>query len=130
MSFIKVIIYIFQIKLIALQQEKNDESNEFKRQMEIAHNDYRQMHEHLSNDKKLLAGKLNSLEEFRIMRDDLMKKFAMQEKFIEEREKEFQRTIYNLERQHVRSFAIFERFRVINKKRIRMYRMHFTINLI
>ena len=56
------------------------------------------MHDNLSSEIKLLTGKLNSMEEFRLQRDDLMAKFDTQEMELKEQAKKHKAILYDMER--------------------------------
>ena len=48
-----------------------------------------------------LGGKLASLEEFKVQKEELMAKFAKMEEELRQKEKDHQDSIYNLERKAV-----------------------------
>ncbi|XP_032594206.1 cilia- and flagella-associated protein 157 [Drosophila grimshawi] len=58
---------------------------------------YKAMHDQLTSEIKLLNGKLNSLDEFRIQRDILLAKFDDQEAETKEKEKYHKEALYNME---------------------------------
>jgi len=62
---------------------------------------YKAMHDQLTSEIKLLNGKLNSLDEFRIQRDVLLAKFDEQEADLNEREKDHKEALYNMEQRAV-----------------------------
>ena len=55
----------------------------------------------LTSENMVLGGKLASLEEFKVQKDDLMAKFAKLEKELETNKTEHKDVIYNLERKAV-----------------------------
>ncbi|KDR17225.1 cilia- and flagella-associated protein 157-like isoform X2 [Zootermopsis nevadensis] len=100
-------------------QEKEDEIMEMKERLEglvktldeersthmektgnLEH-EFKVMHEQLTSEIKLLTGKLNSLEEFRLQRDDLLKKFKVQEQDMAEQELRHKQTLYEVERKFI-----------------------------
>ena len=55
----------------------------------------------LTSENMVLGGKLASLEEFKVQKEDLMAKFARLEKELESNKNEHKDGIYNLERKAV-----------------------------
>lgn len=92
-----------QERLIALQESKEADEQRFELKVKDMEEEYKTMKEQLSSENKLLIGKLNALEEFRIHRDDLMKKFQDQENEIEEQEIRHKRTLYDAEKKFIMS---------------------------
>lgn len=62
-------------KLSELGKVRNEETTEFQRIIKEWEIKFKAMQEELTSEIKLLTGKLVSLEEFRIQRDELMSKF-------------------------------------------------------
>ncbi|KAH9641214.1 hypothetical protein HF086_004601 [Spodoptera exigua] len=79
-------------------QIENERFQETTRQLE---KDFVIMKEQLTSENKLLAGKLNTLEEFRAIRDDLMRKFENQEQEFKDQELKYKRLIYDTEKKFV-----------------------------
>lgn len=90
-----------QERLKGLQEKRQAEMEEFQQKQEELQQEYQHMQEQLTSEIKLLTGKLNSLEEFRIQRDELMKKYEIQEAAMEEQEIRHKREVYNIEKKFI-----------------------------
>uniref|UniRef100_A0A2A4JLI4 Cilia- and flagella-associated protein 157 n=1 Tax=Heliothis virescens TaxID=7102 RepID=A0A2A4JLI4_HELVI len=81
-----------------IRQIENERFNQTTHQLE---KDFVFMKDQLTSENKLLAGKLNTLEEFRAIRDDLMRKFENQEQEFKDQEMKYKRLIYEAEKKFI-----------------------------
>ncbi|XP_075163607.1 uncharacterized protein LOC142236230 [Haematobia irritans] len=88
-------------RLVEITKVRNKEKAEAAEQIRELEGKYKAMHDQLTSEIKLLNGKLNSLDEFRIQRDVLMAKFDDQEAEAKEKERLHQELIYNMEQKAV-----------------------------
>lgn len=88
-------------KLSELAKVRSVETTEFLRQIKEGELKYKTMQDELTSEIKLLTGKLNSLEEFRIQKDELLAKFDQQETELRIQTKQHHDLIYEIERQQV-----------------------------
>lgn len=88
-------------RLIEITKVRNKEKAEAAEHIKDLENKYKAMHDQLTSEIKLLNGKLNSLDEFRIQRDVLMAKFDDQEAEAKEKERLHQELIYSMEQKAV-----------------------------
>lgn len=95
------IISELEDKLSELSKVRDAENIECKRVLSEREAKYKAMHDQLTSEIKLLTGKLNSMEEFRIQRDELLAKFDAQETELKEQHKRHKAILYDMERKVV-----------------------------
>ncbi|KAJ8723109.1 hypothetical protein PYW08_003021 [Mythimna loreyi] len=88
-------------KVKDLEELRVIETTKFQQTVTELESNFTKMKNELSSENKLLAGKVNTLEEFRAIRDNLMKKFEKQERAYEDQEMKYRRIIYNTEKKFV-----------------------------
>lgn len=88
-------------KLSELAKVRAEETDKFQNIIRDWESKFKAMHEQLSSEIKLLAGKLNYLEEFRLQHDDLMAKFDQQDRNLKEQEQRHKDTLYKLEHKQI-----------------------------
>lgn len=88
-------------KVKGLEEIREIENAQFKATVNELEKNFKIMKDQLTSENKLLAGKLNTLEEFRAIRDDLMKKFEKQEQDFKDQEMKYKRIIYDAEKKFV-----------------------------
>lgn len=88
-------------KLSELSKVRQEETENFQSIIKGWEVKYKAMNDQLSSEIKLLNGKLNSLEEFRIQKDELMTKFDQQEQDLKDQNHRHKVTIYELERKQI-----------------------------
>ena len=70
-------------------------------QLATIRTEMQEVKDQLTSENMVLGGKLASLEEFKVQKEDLMAKFAKLEKELESNKVEHKDVIYNLERKAV-----------------------------
>ncbi|CAH2207860.1 jg26368, partial [Pararge aegeria aegeria] len=88
-------------KVKGLEETREIETAQFKETVTELERNFTVMKDQLTSENKLLAGKLNTLEEFRAIRDDLMRKFEKQEQDFKDQEMKYKRVIYDAEKKFV-----------------------------
>lgn len=88
-------------KLTELAKVRKEETEKFQNIIKDWELKYKSMHEQLSSEIKLLSGKLNYLEEFRLQHDDLMAKFDQQDRNLKEQEQRHKDTLNELEHKQI-----------------------------
>lgn len=88
-------------KVKGLEETREIETAQFKETVTELEKNFTLMKDQLTSENKLLAGKLNTLEEFRAIRDDLMRKFEKQEQDFLDQEMKYKRIIYEAEKKFV-----------------------------
>ncbi|XP_074654771.1 cilia- and flagella-associated protein 157-like [Tubulanus polymorphus] len=88
-------------RLIGLQQAKDAEKEMYEQQLQQLRTEFQETKDQLTSENMILGGKLASLEEFKVQKEDLMAKFAQMEEQLKRQEEEHKEVIYNLERKQV-----------------------------
>ncbi|XP_033329965.2 cilia- and flagella-associated protein 157 isoform X1 [Megalopta genalis] len=96
-------------RLAALEELRKEELSAYKKKEEAMELEYRTMENNLSAEVKLITGKLNALEDWRIARVELMQKFETQEKEIIKQEQINQEKLYEAEKSLVIGKAMMKR---------------------
>lgn len=91
----------FEEKLSELAKVRAAETQSFQNIIKDWETKFKTMEEQLTSEIKLFCGKLNSLEEFRIQKDELMAKFDQQETNLKEQEQRHKETLYEMERKQI-----------------------------
>lgn len=88
-------------RLIGLQQAKDAEKEQYEGELQKLRNEFQETKDQLTSENMILNGKLASLEEFKVQKEDLMNKFAMMEAELAQNEQDHKDEIYRLERKQV-----------------------------
>ncbi|XP_076436256.1 cilia- and flagella-associated protein 157-like [Babylonia areolata] len=88
-------------RYIGLQQTRDNEREQYELQIQQQRNEYQEMKDQLTSENMILGGKLASLEEFKVQKEDLMAKFAMMEEDLKQKDQEHKENIYALEKKAV-----------------------------
>lgn len=95
------IIRELEEKLTELNNVREDENRLSKKHYKELEAKAKASEEQLTSEIKLLTGKLNSLEEFRIQRSDLMAKFEAQEAQLKDQTKRHDEKLYEIEKSNI-----------------------------
>ncbi|KAG5307187.1 CF157 protein, partial [Acromyrmex insinuator] len=85
-------------RLSAMKELRKQEQVEYKKKENAMEQEYRAMESNLSAEVKLAAGKLNALEDWRLARLNLMRKFEIQEEEMAKQEEAHKTTLYETEK--------------------------------
>lgn len=88
-------------KLSKLTKLRNEETTEFRRIIKEDELKYKRMQDELTSETKLLTGRLNSLEEYRDQKAELLTKFHQHETELRMQTKNHREIIYDIERKQV-----------------------------
>ncbi|MGH0163829.1 UNVERIFIED_CONTAM: hypothetical protein FKN15_045821 [Acipenser sinensis] len=88
-------------RLIGLQQAKEAEKEACENQLAQLRHEFQESKDQLTSENMILAGKLASVEEFRLQKEELMGRLTEMEEQLEKQGQEHQTTISNLEKKAV-----------------------------
>ncbi|KAL8596770.1 hypothetical protein ACOMHN_053866 [Nucella lapillus] len=88
-------------RYIGLQQTRDNEREQYELQIQQQRNEYQEMKDQLTSENMILGGKLASLEEFKVQKEDLIAKFEMMEDDLKKKDQEHKENIYALEKKAV-----------------------------
>lgn len=84
-----------------VEEERIKEAQDFENEKEKIQENHERIEENLLSDLKLTVGKLHALEEFRLLRDEIMQKYEILENEEEEQKVRHKREIYEVERKFI-----------------------------
>eukprot|EP00794_Sanderia_malayensis_P016056 gene16056-17678_t len=90
-----------QERLIGLQQAKDTEKDHYEVQLATLRTEMQEIKDQLTSENMVLGGKLASLEEFRVQKEDLLAKFAKLEEELVKQGDTHKEQMYNLEKKAV-----------------------------
>jgi len=90
-----------QERILGLQHAKDTEKDRYELQLTSLRAETQEMKDQLTSEIMVLGGKLASLEEFRVQKEDLMNKFEEMEELLRKQEVGHSDQIYQLERKAV-----------------------------
>ncbi|XP_071946861.1 cilia- and flagella-associated protein 157-like [Antedon mediterranea] len=88
-------------RLVGLQQAKDQEKDGYEQQLTQLRTEFQETKDQLTSENMILSGKLASLEEFKVQKEDLMAKFAAMEVDLDRQKTDHKDHIYELERKQV-----------------------------
>ncbi|KAM6182141.1 cilia- and flagella-associated protein 157 [Erethizon dorsatum] len=88
-------------QLQSLQLAKEMEKEAFEAQLAQVRHEFQESKDQLTTENIILGGKLASLEEFRLQKEELMDKFLSLEDQLQKQESEYKDYVYNLEKKSV-----------------------------
>ncbi|KAK3087928.1 hypothetical protein FSP39_012548 [Pinctada imbricata] len=88
-------------QLSGLQQTRELEKEQANATIQQIKTELQETRDQLTSDNMILGGKLASLEEFRVQKDDLMAKFAAMEEELKQKDEDHKTAIYELEKKAV-----------------------------
>ncbi|PIK45115.1 hypothetical protein BSL78_18004, partial [Apostichopus japonicus] len=88
-------------RLVGLQQAKDTEKDAYEQQLAQLRTEFQETKDQLTSENMILSGKLASLEEFKVQKEDLMAKFAQMEAELASQQQDHKEQIYQLERKQV-----------------------------
>lgn len=88
-------------RLVGLQQAKDTEKDAYEQQLAQLRTEFQETKDQLTSENMILSGKLSSLEEFKVQKEDLEAKFAQMEAELASQQEGHKEQIYQLERKQV-----------------------------
>jgi len=90
-----------QERIIGIQQAKDVQKDKYEVEITTIKTEMQEVKDQLTSENMVLQGKLASLEEFRVQKEDLLNKFADMEHLLKNKEEQHKEQVYQLERKAV-----------------------------
>lgn len=88
-------------RLVGLQQAKDTEKDAYEAQLAQLRNEFQETKDQLTSENMILSGKLAALEEFKVQKEELNKKFEQMEEDLQNQADGHNDEIYKLEKKQV-----------------------------